>query len=80
MEENLPPKMNYLLNLSHRPDNPVVVSHRSSDLSSISCSLELLRVFHYYGECCVFCVNFLFLFKSGSPEHDSKMLHLTTVT
>ena len=26
------------------PDIPVVVSHRSSDFSSISCSLELLRV------------------------------------
>ena len=36
------------------PDIPVLVSHRSSDLSSISCSLELLRVAHNYGECCVF--------------------------
>ena len=36
------------------PDIPVVVSHRSSDLSSISCSLELLRVAHNYGECFVF--------------------------
>ena len=62
------------------PDIPVVVSHRSSDLSSISCSLELLRVAHNYDECCVFCLNFLFLLKSGSLEHDFKMLHLTTVT
>ena len=30
---------------------------------TISRSLELLRVTHNYGECCVFCVNFLFLFK-----------------
>ena len=62
------------------PDNSVVVSHRSSDLISTSCSLELLRVFHYYGECYVVCVNFLFLFKSGSPEHDLKKPPLTTVT
>ena len=33
---------------------PVVVSHQSSDLSSISCSLEWLRVAHNYGECRVF--------------------------
>ena len=36
------------------PDIPVVVNHRSSDLSSVSCSLELLREVHNYGECCVF--------------------------
>ena len=57
---------------SQGPDIPVVMSHRSADLSSISCSLELLRVAHNYGVLC-FCVNFLFLFKSGSPEHYLKM-------
>ena len=61
------------------PDIPVLVSHRSSDLSSISCSLELLRVAHNNGEFCVFVLTF-FLFKSGSSEHDLKMIPLTTVT
>ena len=42
------------------PDIPVLVGHRSSDLSSISCSLELLRVAHNYDECCVFVLTFYF--------------------
>ena len=41
------------------PDIPVVVSHRSLDLNSISCSLELLCLAHNYGECCVCRVDVL---------------------
>ena len=39
---------------------PVVMGHRSLDLSSISCSLELFRVAHNYGECCVFVLTLYF--------------------
>ena len=50
----------WLVNDEHRegaqgPDIPVVVGHWSLDLSSISRSLELLRVSHNYGESFVIC-------------------------